>query len=1230
MHEREPCEATLRALLAREILILDGAMGTMIQIHRLDEAAFRGARFVDHPIDLKGNNDLLSLTRPTVIAEIHHAFLAAGAQLIETNTFNSTAIAQADYRLSDLSYELNFAGARLARACVDAVSTATDPRFVAGVLGPTNRTASVSPDVNDPSFRNVSFDELAATYRDAIHGLVEGGADLLLVETIFDTLNAKAAIFALEEYFETHARRLPVMISGTITDRSGRTLTGQTTEAFWNSIRHAKPIFVGLNCALGAKDLRPYVEELARIADTHISLHPNAGLPNAFGEYDETPEYMAEILKEFADAGFLNMVGGCCGTTPAHIEAIARAVKSTAPRRIPTVAKICRLSGLEPLNVTPELGFINVGERTNVTGSPKFAALIKAGQLEAALDVARQQVNNGAQIIDINMDEGLLDSEALMVEYLHRVASDPDISRVPIMLDSSKWSVLNAGLRCLQGKGIVNSISLKEGPEKFIAQARMIQRLGAAVVVMAFDERGQADSAERKLQICARCYRILVDEVGFAPEDIIFDPNILTVATGIEEHNGYALAFFDALRAIKAQLPHVLVSGGLSNVSFSFRGNNPVREAMHSAFLYHAIQAGLDMAIVNAGQLTIYNQIAADLLERVEDVLLDTRPDATDRLVTFSSGVKSEVKQKEEEAAWRRGTVSERLIHALVKGVADFVVEDAEEARLAAAHPLDVIETQLMAGMNVVGDLFGAGKMFLPQVVKSARVMKKAVAHLIPYIEAAKAAGNSRAAGKIVLATVKGDVHDIGKNIVGVVLQCNNFEVIDLGVMVACNDILDAAVREGASLVGLSGLITPSLEEMVYVAAEMERRRLELPLLIGGATTSRTHTAVKIAPAYSGPVVHVKDASRAVGVATSLQSRDLKRGFVAKIRDEYATVRERHRQRQAGIDWMTLEEARHNRFDTDWASYTPPRPRQLGVQVFEAWPLADLVQYIDWTPFFSAWELAGRYPRILSDAVVGDEARRLFADAEQMLEEIIQTGALTARAVVGVFAANSDGHDDITIYADDTRSKPLMNVHSLRQQQRKAGGQPNYALADFVAPADAGVRDYLGAFAVSAGFNLESLVARYEADHDDYHAIIAKALADRLAEALAERMHAYVRREYWGYTPEEALNREALIDENYRGIRPAPGYPACPDHTEKTLLWQLLEVEARTGIILSDNFAMHPAAAVCGWYFSHPDSRYFGVGKINRDQVHDYAQRKAMEIAEAERWLAPNLGYEPE
>jgi len=1221
----------LRTTLNERILLLDGAMGTVIQNYKLDEQAYRGERFAKHSVDLKGNNDLLTLTQPSIIEAIHRSFLDAGADIVETNTFNSTAIAQADYDLSDLAYELNVAGAQLARRVVDQHSAETGREcYVCGVLGPTNRTASVSPDVNNPGYRNIQFDELRVAYREAVGGLIVGGADIIMVETIFDTLNAKAALFAVQEEFESRGQSLPLMISGTITDRSGRTLTGQTTEAFWNSLRHAEPLSIGLNCALGATDLRPYVEELSRIADTFISVHPNAGLPNEFGEYDETPASMATVLEEFASAGFLNLVGGCCGTTPDHIRAIKTATSRHAPRKIPDTPTICRLSGLEPLNITPDVGFVNVGERTNVTGSPKFAKLIQEHKLEEAITVARQQVENGAQIIDVNMDEGLLDSEALMTEFINLIASDPDISRVPIMVDSSKWIVIEAGLKCLQGKGVVNSISLKEGEETFRHHASQARRYGAAVVVMAFDESGQADSAQRKFEISERSYRILTDELGFPPEDIIFDPNILTIATGLEEHNDYANAFFEATRLIKQKLPHALVSGGLSNVSFSLRGNNPVREAIHAVFLYHAFKSGLDMAIVNAGQLGIYDDIPKDLLEIVEDVVMNRHADATDRLVTFAESVESGPEKEAQVEQWRSGTVHDRLTHSLVKGIADFIVEDTEEARLQSERPIHVIEGPLMDGMNVVGDLFGSGKMFLPQVVKSARVMKKAVAHLLPYIEAAKAAGDtSSATGKIILATVKGDVHDIGKNIVGVVLQCNNFEVIDLGVMVACNDILDAAVREKADVIGLSGLITPSLDEMAHVASEMQRRQMTHPLLIGGATTSRAHTAVKIEPGYSGgAVVHVKDASRAVGVTTKLLSDELRGGFASKIRDEYATVRERHRERQAGMEWLDLPAARENKFNTDWISYVPPTPQRLGIEVFDDYPLEELIDYIDWTPFFVAWELAGKYPRILDDEIVGAQARELHHDALTMLDDIVSNHRLQARAVIGLYPANSVGDDDIELSASEHGNGEIAIVHTLRQQSKKPAGQPNFALADFVAPKDSAVTDYLGAFAVNAGFGLEEMVEKFEADHDDYHAIMAKALADRLAEALAERMHVRIRREYWGYTSDEGLDNNALISEKYQGIRPAPGYPACPDHTEKPMLWNLLDVEKNIGVRLTESFAMVPTAAVCGWYFSHPESRYFGVGKINRDQVRDYAKRKGMDTKETERWLGPNLGYD--
>ena len=1225
----------LTALLGHRIAVLDGAMGTVIQNHRLEEPDYRGTRFVDHEREVKGNNDLLTLTQPKLIKGIHRSFLNSGADIIETNTFNSTRISQADYGLEDITRELNVAGAKIAKDAIDDFFSAggDGPRFVAGVLGPTNRTASVSPDVNDPGFRNIDFDTLRHAYREATEGLLDGGVDLLLIETIFDTLNAKAAIYAVRECLEARGIEVPLIVSGTITDRSGRTLTGQTTEAFWNSIRHAEPIAVGLNCALGAHELRPYLEELARRADTRVSVHPNAGLPNEFGEYDESAEYMAGIIGDFGASGLVNIVGGCCGTTPEHIRAIAEAVRDLPPRKVASVPRYCRLSGLEPMNLTPERGFINVGERTNVSGSPKFSRLIKDDDLEAAIEVARQQVENGAQIIDVNMDEGMLDSKQLMHRFLSIAATDPDISRVPVMVDSSKWEVIEAGLKCIQGKGVVNSISLKEGEEKFIEQARQVRRFGAAVIVMAFDEDGQADTTERKFAICERSYRILVDEVGFPPEDIIFDPNILTVATGMSEHNDYAKAFFEATTLIKQHLPHALVSGGLSNVSFSFRGNNPVREAMHSAFLYHGIQAGLDMAIVNAGQLGIYQEITPSLLQHTEDVLFNRDEGATDRLIDFARDVKGEgrVRDTSKDLTWREESVEERISHALVRGIADFIVDDAEEARQKYDHPLQVIEGPLMDGMGVVGDLFGSGKMFLPQVVKSARVMKKAVAHLIPFIEEHKrASGESRAAAKIVMATVKGDVHDIGKNIVGVVLQCNNFEVIDLGVMVAMKDILDTALREKADIVGLSGLITPSLEEMVLVAKEMQKRDMDLPLLIGGATTSRTHTAVKVAPGYAGPTVHVKDASRAVRVVTSLLSRDLKAGYVAQIADEYATVRQRHANRRKDLKLTSLRDARANRLATDWADYEPRKPVEPAIHVLDDYPLAEIAPYIDWTPFFVTWELAGKYPRILDDPVVGEQARQLYLDATHMLEQIVEGRLLKARGVFGLFPANTVNTEDIALFADEARSSSLTVIHSLRQQQRKPEGQPHFALADFLAPDDTAVRDYMGAFAVTAGVGIEKLVKAYEAEHDDYSSIMAKALADRLAEAFAEHLHYRVRSEYWGYARDEALGKDDLIAERYRGIRPAPGYPACPDHTEKRLLWELLDVERRVDIRLTESFAMDPGASICGWYFSHPDSRYFGVGKIGRDQVVDYAERKGMSVAETERWLAPNLSYEPE
>ncbi|HET6545571.1 MAG TPA: methionine synthase [Rhodanobacteraceae bacterium] len=1232
--------------LSRRILVLDGAMGTMLQSYSLDEAGYRGERFASGhegthahghgpscQHDLKGNNDLLNLTRPDIVRAIHAAYLEAGADLVETNTFNSTSISQADYRLEHLVSELNREGARLARECCAAMEAVTPerPRFVIGVLGPTSRTASISPDVARPEFRNTSFDQLATAYREAARALIEGGSDVLMVETIFDTLNAKAALYAIDEVFEELGGRLPLMISGTITDRSGRTLSGQTTEAFWYSVRHARPLSIGLNCALGADELRQYVDALSAIADCHVSAHPNAGLPNAFGEYDETPDDMAKSIGEFARSGLVNFVGGCCGTTPAHISAIAAAVAEVPPRAIPHIEPLCRLSGLEPFVITPDLLFVNIGERTNVTGSAQFKKLIKESSFDEALVVARQQVESGAQIIDVNMDEGLLDSEQAMIHFLRLIAGEPDIARVPLMIDSSKWSIIEAGLQCVQGKAIVNSISLKEGEQAFLQQARKVRRYGAAVVVMAFDEQGQADTAERKLAICRRCHELLTREVGLAPEDIIFDPNIFAIGTGIEEHDNYAVAYIEATRLIKQALPGVHVSGGVSNVSFSFRGNNRVREAIHSVFLYHAIRAGMDMGIVNAGALAIYDELPADLREPVEDVVLNRREDATERLLAVAEKYRAKKGEVEVETlAWREAPVNERLSHALVHGIDRFVIEDTEEARLAAARPLDVIEGALMDGMNIVGDLFGAGKMFLPQVVKSARVMKKAVAHLLPYIEAEKLRTGDTGSnnGKIVMATVKGDVHDIGKNIVGVVLACNNFEVIDLGVMVPAQKILDTAMAEKADMIGLSGLITPSLEEMSHVAREMQRQDFHIPLLIGGATTSRAHTALRIEPHYKSPTVWVKDASRAVGVAQALVGAEVA-GFLAKIRNDYADVRERYRNRGPGKKLVSLEHARAQRCKPGWNTYAAPVPRTPGVTVFDDINLAELVPVIDWTPFFQAWELSGHYPAILDDDVVGEQARSLFRDAEAMLARVVDEKWLTARAVVGFWPAAQAG-DDITLYRDATRSGTLATLHCLRQQADKPVERPNLCLADFIAPADSGVADWIGGFAVTAGLGIESHLQRFQAEYDDYSSIILKALADRLAEALAETMHRRVRRELWGYAPDESLDNAALIAEKYRGIRPAPGYPACPDHTEKTTLFELLDATANTGIELTEGFSMYPAAAVSGWYFAHPDSRYFVVGRLGKDQVEDYARRKGWTLAEAERWLASNLDYDPE
>lgn len=1225
----------LQQALKERILILDGGMGTMIQSYKLQEEDYRGARFADWPSDVKGNNDLLLLSQPQVIAEIERAYLDAGADILETNTFNATRVSQADYGMEALVYELNVAGARVARQVADAktLETPDRPRFVAGVLGPTSRTCSISPDVNNPGYRNVTFDELVENYTEATRGLIEGGADLILIETIFDTLNAKAAIFAVQQVFEEYGVELPIMISGTITDASGRTLSGQTTEAFWNSVRHAKPISVGLNCALGAKELRPYLAELAAKAETHVSAHPNAGLPNAFGEYDETPAEMAAVVEEFAASGLLNIVGGCCGTTPPHIQAIAEAVAKHKPRALPDIPKACRLSGLEPFTIDRNSLFVNVGERTNITGSAKFARLIREENYTEALEVALQQVEAGAQVIDINMDEGMLDSKAAMVTFLNLIAGEPDISRVPIMIDSSKWEVIEAGLKCIQGKGIVNSISMKEGVEQFKHHARLCKRYGAAVVVMAFDEVGQADTAARKKEICKRSYDILVNEVGFPPEDIIFDPNIFAVATGIEEHNNYAVDFIEACAYIRDELPHALSSGGVSNVSFSFRGNNPVREAIHSVFLYHAIRNGLTMGIVNAGQLEIYDEIPAELREKVEDVVLNRHEGSTEALLAIAENYRGggAVKEAEDEE-WRSYPVAKRLEHALVKGITAFIVEDTEECRQQCARPIEVIEGPLMAGMNVVGDLFGAGKMFLPQVVKSARVMKQAVAHLIPFIEEEKG-DKPEAKGKILMATVKGDVHDIGKNIVGVVLGCNGYDIVDLGVMVPAEKILQVAREEKCDIIGLSGLITPSLDEMVHVAREMQRQGFQLPLMIGGATTSKAHTAVKIEPQYSNDaVVYVTDASRAVGVATSLLSKELKPEFVEKTRVDYAEVRERTANRAARTERLAYADAIANKPAFDWTGYRAPKPSFTGVRVLEDIDLAVLAEYIDWTPFFISWDLAGKYPRILTDEVVGEAATALFADAQAMLKSLIEQKLIKARAVFGFWPASQVNHDDIEVR--DEQGKPLAVLHHLRQQTIKPDGKPNLSLADFVAPKESGVTDYVGGFITTAGIGAEELAKQYEAKGDDYSAIMVKALADRLAEACAEWLHERVRKEYWGYAADEQLDNEALIKEQYKGIRPAPGYPACPDHTEKATLFRLLDPTAdfgkpgQSGVFLTEHFAMFPAAAVSGWYFAHPEAQYFAVGKVERDQIEQYSKRKGQEQTVSERWLAPNLGYD--
>ncbi|WP_374337011.1 methionine synthase [Leeia sp.] len=1229
----------LQRLLAERILILDGGMGTMIQRHRLEEADYRGERFADWPHDLKGNNDLLVLTRPDVIGGIHQAYLDAGADIIETNSFNATSIAMADYGMESLVWELNFAAAQLVKSlcAAETARNPSKPRFCAGVLGPTNRTCSISPDVNDPGYRNVTFDALVESYTEAIDGLLKGGVDLLLVETIFDTLNAKAAVFAIEQYFDQHGVSVPVMISGTITDQSGRTLTGQTTEAFYNSLRHSRALSYGLNCALGPDLLRPYVEEMARISESWVSVHANAGLPNEFGGYDLTPEDMAQHVAEWADSGLVNIVGGCCGTTPDHIQAMAQVLATKPPRVLPQIEPKCRLSGLEPFNIGDRDLFVNVGERTNVTGSKAFARLILNGDYPAALEVARQQVEAGAQVIDINMDEGMLDAHKAMVTFLNLVAAEPDISRVPIMIDSSKWSVIEAGLKCVQGKCIVNSISLKEGEEQFRHQAKLLRRYGAAVIVMAFDEQGQADTYARKVEICQRSYDMLVHDIGFPPEDIIFDPNIFAVATGIEEHARYGLDFIEATGWIKDNLPHAKISGGVSNVSFSFRGNNKVREAIHAVFLYHAIQRGMTMGIVNAGALEVYEEVDPQLRERIEDVVLMRTPkeggDATELLITLAESFRGDAAQKQgEDLSWRQGSLQERITHALVKGITTYIVDDTEEARLQAERPIHVIEGPLMNGMNHVGDLFGAGKMFLPQVVKSARVMKAAVAHLEPFIEEEKirlGLADAPAKGKIIMATVKGDVHDIGKNIVGVVLRCNNYQVIDLGVMVPAQTILDAAKAERADIIGLSGLITPSLEEMAHMAKEMQRQGFDIPLLIGGATTSKVHTAVKIEPNYpAGCVVYVPDASRAVGVCSSLLSDELKPAFVAGVQAEYQNIRTIHANKEQAR-FLSIDAARANGFAPatgfDWSQYQPPRPRQLGVFRFEDVPLAEIEPYIDWSPFFNAWELFGKYPRILQDEVVGESARALFADAQTMLRQMVAERWVQANGVVGLFPAATVEHDDIEIYHPETGER-LMTWHNLRQQNTKAAGKPNWCLADFIAPKGSGVQDYIGAFAVTGGIGIDPHVARFEAANDDYSAIMVKALADRFAEGFAEYMHAKVRRELWGYAADESLTVDQLTDEEYVGIRPAPGYPACPDHVAKADLFRLLDAPA-IGMTLTEGYAMLPTAAVSGFYFSHPQSQYFAVGKINRDQVEDYARRRGVTQQQAERDLAPVLGY---
>ncbi|MEJ5351118.1 MAG: methionine synthase [Melioribacteraceae bacterium] len=1220
----------LTKILNERIMVLDGAMGTMIQRYKLSEKDFRGDRFKNHPADLKGNNDILVLTQPEIIKEIHRSYLEADADIIETNTFNATKISQADYKTEDLVYEINFNAARIAKeaALEFTKKNPNKPRFVAGALGPTNKTLSISPDVNDPSFRAVTFDEVKEAYKEQARGLIDGGADILLLETIFDTLNAKAALFGIMELCDELNLQIPIMISGTIVDMSGRTLSGQTTEAFWISISHTKNLLsVGLNCSLGPAQMRPFISELSQIANVFVSLYPNAGLPNEFGEYDESPNSMAKVLEEFAKEGYFNIIGGCCGTTPEHIKTFAEIAKKYPPRKIPEVEPYLRLSGLEPLVFRPDTNFVNIGERTNVTGSKKFARLIKENKFEEALSVAREQVENGAQMIDINMDEAMINSEEAMTKFLKYIASEPDIAKVPIMIDSSKWSVIEAGLKCLQGKGVVNSISLKEGEEIFKERAKKILRYGAAVVVMAFDEEGQADTFERKIKICQRAYKILTEEVGFPPQDIIFDPNIFAIATGIEEHNQYAINFIEATRWIKKNLPYCKVSGGVSNISFSFRGNDIIREAIHSAFLYHAIEAGMDMGIVNAGQLAVYEEIPKDLLERVEDVLFNRRPDATERLIEYANSINKDSKKEIINEGWRNNSVEERLKHSIINGIVDFIETDIEEARKKYSNPLEIIEGPLMEGMNIVGDLFGSGKMFLPQVVKSARVMKKAVAYLIPYIEQSKinSEGN-KTSGTILLATVKGDVHDIGKNIVGVVLSCNNYTVIDLGVMVPSDKILSTAVEKNVDIIGLSGLITPSLDEMVHVAKEMERMGLKVPLLIGGATTSRIHTAVKIAPNYSNATIHVLDASRSVGVVSNLLNKETKDKFIQEIKNEYERLRETHSKKQIEKEFLTIEQARKNKLVLDWNNYKVKRPNKLGISIFKNYPLNEIKNYIDWTPFFQVWELKGRYPKIFENEYYGNEAKRIFDDANKLLNKIISENLLTANGIIGLFPANSID-DDIEIYTDESRTGILAILHTLRQQTIKSKGIPNIALSDFIAPKESNVKDYIGAFAVTAGIGIENLIDKFTNEHDEYNVIMVKALADRLAEAFAELLHEKVRKELWGYSPDEKFSNEELIEEKYQGIRPAPGYPAQPDHTEKITIWKILDVEKNVQIKLTESLAMYPAASVCGLYIAHPEAKYFNVGKIGKDQVLDYHKRKGISMKEAEKWLRPILNY---